>query len=157
MIRRALLMGLALLGLLITCPIPAYAVTLPPRPEQTAAQVEEAIAAGQCPEQAISRALPDALPACDGIILPLVVWAHLEQLADDSRTVRALYALEVERAGYELAVERALVMQYQEQLELERAPVPVMQRPGVRIGAGMAGGAAAVLLGAWAVQLVGGA
>ena len=139
--------------LLLACTTPAYA-GLPPRPTQTAGQVEQAIANGQCAELAV---IPGTVLDCEGVALATVVWGHLELLADDSRTVRAMYALEVERAAYELAVEQQRALVLQEQLAAERAPVPVLQRPGVRIGASMAGGAAAVLLGAWAVQLVGGA
>ncbi len=135
---------LALLA--VWCP-PVYAEGLPPRPSQAAAEVEAAIAAGQCVEQA---ARPGHVLDCEGVVLPLVVWSHLEELADDSRTVRAIYDVRMTAAEKRIA-------DLEQHLELERAPVPVMQRPGVRIGLSMAGGAAAVLAGGWALSFVGGA
>ena len=129
---------------------------LPARPEQSADDVAAAIAAGQCMESAVTSGAPSTL-ACDGVVLPLVIWSHLELLAEDSRTCRALY----DRAAFRSGAERDALQHRVDWLELElqreREPPPITERAAVRLGVGMAAGAGAVLLGGWSLSLLGGA
>ncbi len=65
---------------------PSDVPSLPPRP------VLGPVALDECAE----ADLPGEIPAdCRGIVLPVTVWAHLEDLADDSRTVRARHQVDV--------------------------------------------------------------
>ena len=62
----------------------AYAAQLPPRPEQAP------LDARSCPTApVVNGEIDELMPDCDGIVLSLQEWEHLERLAVDSRTVRA--------------------------------------------------------------------
>ena len=111
----------------------AAAVELPPRP------VQDAVQAWECPEGASVAGAPDPpLGACEGIVLPLAVWAHLELLAVDSRTVRALYAIREASHAFEVAL-------LQEQIRYLERPIPWHERPGARLSMTAAGAIVAIV------------
>lgn len=144
---------LLVLGLVYARPVRADG--LPARPEQTAEQVAAAIARGECPELALVRGQQAPAPDCDGVILPLSVWAHLEALAVDSRRVRALHGRHVYRSELELAAAKERAAWLAQELDAAQAPPSLADRPAAWIAAGMAAGAGAVVFGAWAISLVG--
>jgi len=106
----------------------AHAFDLPPRPEQ--AELD----ARSCPEAAVvSGEVDELMPTdCDGIVLSLQVWAHLEALAVDSRTVRSHFDLMS-------AAHKEQIARLDWQVEQLTKPIPWHERPGWR-GAAVAAG-----------------
>ena len=108
----------------------AYAVELPPRPEQAPLDVRS------CPTApVVNGEIDELMPDCDGLVLSLQEWEHLERLAVDSRTVRAHVELMT-------AAHREQVARLEWQVEQLTKPVPWYERPGIR-GAGVAAGVVA--------------
>ena len=103
----------------------AYAVELPPRPEQAP------LDARSCPTApVVNGEIDELMPDCDGIVLSLQEWEHLERLAVDSRTVRAHVDLLT-------VAHKEQVARLEWQIEQLTKPVPWYERPGIR-GAGVA-------------------
>jgi len=109
---------------------------LPPRP------VQAGVGADECPELDLPGPVP---PACRGIVLPVTVWAHLEDLAVDSREVRARHAIDVLQMGLYRD-------QWRDRYGWTRAALDDEQRRHRRDLWLVGGGAVAVALGVgWAV------
>ncbi len=126
----------------------AGGVELPPRPTQ------EPVAANACPEADVDGGVVFLPDGCSGIVLPVEVWAHLEALAVDSRQVRQLWQVREAQYAYDLALCQGTADACQQQIDALSQPQPFFQREGVRSAGYMLGGAAAILLGGVALQLI---
>ena len=112
------------------------------------------MAATECPEADVIDGAVTLPAGCSGIVLPVAVYLHLEELAADSKHVRSLFHVEQARSQYEIALVRQQQETAQSQLAAALAPVPWHERPGVAAAGYTIGGALAVVAGAWALGMV---
>ena len=111
----------------------AAAVELPPRP------VQAEFNARSCPEApVIDGEIDELMPLCDGVVLSLEVYGHLELLAVDSRTVRGLFAIREAEHAFEVAV-------LEERVRYLERPIPWHERPGTRLSMTAAGAIVAIV------------
>ena len=111
----------------------AAAVGLPPRPVQAEFNARSWPAA-----PVIDGEIDELMPLCDGLVLSLQVYSHLELLAIDSRTVRDLYAIREAEHAFEVAL-------LQEQVRYLNRPIPWHERPGARLSMTAAGAIVAIV------------